>query len=261
MVKRKETHILIIMIVLAGMIIGCSSVTDVVLRKKWKLEKYDDWYVVIEEGEPTGYMHYKLDRYYNDNNEQRYEEDTHRVLLYRDEKGQIAKKITRSWVKTDKDLNILQFQFYSSPMYDRDKERFTRGIIKQDKLVINSSEDVSYEIDAKDGLPSMLNYRYIVSTMTRERGNHEEYSFFSLRYLTMIKESIVYSGDKYIEYKGNMIPTEKFLIMPYRRNNSMDSYYFTKEDGLLLSATLFQGKMYYQLSDLVELKEIFGFTD
>jgi hypothetical protein len=254
----KNSKKVIIILIIMTFLTFCTNIGEVILRKKWKLEEYDNWYLIVEEGNPVGYINYELERYYTPNEEQRYEEDTTRVIYYTDKEGKSAQMITRSWIKTDGDLNLLQFQFYSSPMYEDDKERFNRGIIEKDKLKISSNGNL-IEIEAKEPIPSILNYRYIIANMERkEKGEHQDYEFFSLRYLTTIKESIVYAGEKSVEYKDEWFLTDKFLIMPFNRTESMDSYYFTKA-GTLLMATLFQGDMYYQLSDLSEIKDLFRF--
>ncbi len=255
--KTKKV-ILLILFLFVMLLSFCSNIGNVILRKKWKLEEYNNWYLIVEEGNPVGYLNYKLERYYNDNNEQRYEANTTRVIYYTNEDGEDNQKVTRSWIKTDGYLNILQFQFYSSPMYEEDKERFYRGIIEKNKLKIIANGNI-IEINANEPIPSLLNYRYIISNMeTKDRGETVNYEFFSLRYLTIIKETIVYAGEKSVEYNKEWILTNKFLIMPFNRTESMDSYFFTKA-GTLLMATLFQGDMYYQLSELAEIKDIFRF--
>jgi hypothetical protein len=159
---------------------SCGNLGKIILSKKWKLEPYDDWYVIIDNKNPVGWVRYNLKRFNNENGEQRYTEETERHIYTFKEDKTVEDKITRSWVETDEDLNIIKFQFYSSPMYEGDVERFTQGVVEKNVLKVLTSEKDLLEIKISSKLPSILNYRYNISKMELKKGNKIDYEYFNI---------------------------------------------------------------------------------
>ncbi len=226
------------------------------MRKKWKLEEYEDYYFVVDEGNPVGYARFHLERFYNENGEQRYTETSERYIYQMEEDGTQHIIATKGIIKTDGDLNLLQFQFHSTPLYKEDKERFNQGVIEDGTLKILSNNKELMEIKVKDKLPSILNYRYLIKEMDLERGKVVNHKFFSIKYLLLVEESIVYAGEERIQYKNDVVLTDKFLIMPFENTEDIDAYYFNK-DGKLMYATIFQERMYLQWATRLEIMERF----
>lgn len=252
----RKVFSIVLLLVITFTMLYCSSFKNIIMRKKWKLEEYEDYYFVVDEGNPVGYAKFHLDRYYNENNEQRYTETTERYIYQMKEDGTQNIIATKSVIKTDGDLNLLQFQFYSTPLYEGDKEKFNQGVIEDGVLKVLSQDNELMETEIKDKLPSILNYRYLIKNMDLVKGELVHHKFFSIKYLLLVKESIVYAGEESIKYKNDIILTDKFLLMPFDNTEDMDAYYFDK-DGNLVYATIFQERMYLQWTTRLEIMERF----
>lgn len=248
-------NFIIIIIILS--LTSCTNFTQRITSKKWKLPEYSDWYLIIDEGDPVGYIHYRLKQYFNENGEQRYQEDSERKIYTTTEEGKLHTKITKSWAKLDRELNLLQFQFYSSPMYKDDTEKFIQGVIEDDTLKVATNEGQLMDLKLNGSkLPSILNFRYLIKEMDLNKGNVQDYEYFSIRYLTLIEEKIVYAGEEEVKYKGDWVLADKFLAVPFNDSDNMDSFYFDKSGQLILS-TMFQGKMYIMLTTRTDIIERF----